>query len=236
MLLGPLVQPDLIAYEKHVVVGRRDVDATGCRYLAVLSVASREVPVQTRVAADAGARLAIGTPGNWSAPCKRGTSLSINRNMHPENIRRRPAAARPSASFEVQPSTIHGRGVFALADLEAGQNVGRYAGRRYPAGAIRPDWDGKVTYLFLLSDGTLIDGARGGNLTRHINHACRPNVEAVEVRDARGVLGIQVRTKRRIRRGEELLLDYALDIPDDDPSNYRCRCGDKTCRGSLAAN
>jgi len=163
--------------------------------------------------------------------------------MHPENIRRhpppatrQPPAAGPSAPLEVQPSPIHGRGVFAIADLKAGQNVGRYAGRRYPAGATRPDWDGKVTYPFLLSDGTLIDGARGGNLTRHINHACRPNVEAVEVRDARGVLGIQVRTKRRIRRGEELLLDYALDIPDDDPSNYRCRCGDKTCRGSLAAN
>ena len=156
--------------------------------------------------------------------------------MHPENTRRRPPAARPSARFEVQPSTIHGRGVFALADLKAGQNIGRYAGRRYPAGAIRPAWDGEVTYLFLLSDGTLIDGARGGNVTRHINHACRPNVEAVEVRDARGLLGIQVRTKRRIRRGEELLLDYALDILDDDPSSYRCRCGDKTCRGSLAAS
>ena len=155
--------------------------------------------------------------------------------MHPDKIRRRTNAGRPSAPCEVQPSTIHGQGVFAIADLKAGQNVGRYAGRRYPAGATRPDWDGKVTYLFLLSDGTLIDGARGGNLTRHINHACRPNVEAVEVRDARGVLGIQVRTKRRIRRGEELLLDYALDIPGDDPSNYRCRCGDKTCRGSLAA-
>jgi SET domain-containing protein len=156
--------------------------------------------------------------------------------MHSENTRRRTRTARPPAAVEVQRSTIHGWGVFAIADLEAGQNVGRYAGRRYPAGANRPDWDGKVTYLFLLSDGTLIDGARGGNFTRHINHACRPNVEAVEVLDARGVLGIEVRTKRRIRRGEELVLDYALDIPDGDPSDYRCLCGGNKCRGSLAAS
>jgi len=150
-----------------------------------------------------------------------------------KTLRRAPAA---SARLDILPSAIHGRGVFAVADLEAGLDVGRYAGRRYPAGTARPDWDGRVTYLFLLSDGTLIDGARGGNLTRHINHACRPNVEALEMRDRRGVLGIQLRTKRRIRRGEELLLDYALDIPDDDPSNYPCRCGDKACRGSLAAS
>jgi hypothetical protein len=143
------------------------------------------------------------------------------------------ATGRSFATIRVRPSTIHGFGVFAIADIAAGQNVGIYTGKRYP-GVARPAWDGKVTYLFLLSDGTLIDGARGGNVTRHINHACRPNVEAVELRDRRDRLRLQIRAKRLIRSGEELVLDYALDISNDDPSDYPCKCGDRKCRGSLA--
>ncbi len=144
-------------------------------------------------------------------------------------------ASRASAQIDVRPSSIHGLGVFALVDIEAGHNVGNYAGKRYASDVVRPDWDGQVTYLFALSDGTMIDGARGGNATRHINHSCHPNVEALEVTTPQGRLRIHIHAKRAIRAGEELLLDYSLVVDEEDPSAYPCRCGAKACRGSLVA-
>ena len=85
------------------------------------------------------------------------------------------------AHVEVRHSSVHGHGVFAARELPPGALVGVYAGRRYAVHeASAMTWDDGLTYLFGLSDGTLIDGAQGGNATRHLNHACEPNCEAVE--------------------------------------------------------
>lgn len=140
-----------------------------------------------------------------------------------------------STAVEVRQSEIHGQGVFALRALRAGEEVGHYTGRRYALDETDPAWDGNLTYLFGLSDGTVIDGAQGGNATRHINHACAPNVEAVERRAADDTLLLVVRTLRRIRADEELFLDYALVIDGDEPTGYPCACGTVECRGTMAA-
>ena len=138
-------------------------------------------------------------------------------------------------TVEVRRSDIHGRGVFALRALHAGEEVGHYTGRRYAPDESDAAWDGNLTYLFGLSDGSVIDGAQGGNATRHINHACAPNVEAVERRAADDTLHLVVRTLRRIQAGDELFLDYALVIDGDEPTGYPCACGTVECRGTMAA-
>lgn len=139
--------------------------------------------------------------------------------------------------IEVRQSAIHGYGVFAVRKLPAGALVGVYAGRRYAADeAADMVWDDRLTYLFGLSDGTVIDGADGGNATRHLNHACEPNCEAIEDYDDDGRLSVRIETLKAIAPGEELFLDYALDIDkQDDPADYPCRCGRAGCRGTLAA-
>lgn len=91
--------------------------------------------------------------------------------------------------------------------LRAGHRIGEYTGRRYPADQEDEIWDRGLTYLFRLLDGTTIDGAQGGNTTRHLNHACAPNVKAVERQLRNGTLVLTVRTLRRIRTGEEFFLD-----------------------------
>jgi SET domain-containing protein len=139
------------------------------------------------------------------------------------------------SAVEVRRSDVHGRGVFALRNLRAGEVIGHYAGRRYGPDDTHPGWNDQLTYLFGLSDGSVIDGAQGGNATRHINHACIPNVEAVERRGADDELLIVVRTIRAIQAGDELFLDYALVIDGDDPSDYPCACGTDACRGTMAA-
>jgi SET domain-containing protein len=145
------------------------------------------------------------------------------------------ATAKPLAAIEVRQSGVHGHGVFALRALRARQKIGTYTGRRYAPDQEHESWDQQLTYLFGLSDGSMIDGAQGGNETRHINHSCEPNVEAIEDSDDAGHLVITIRALRRIRAGEELFLDYALDVGGEDPAEYPCRCGSTHCRGTLLA-
>lgn len=140
-----------------------------------------------------------------------------------------------SDHIAVRESAIHGKGLFALREVPAGQVVGVYEGRRIPADA-QEEWDSGLTYLFRLSDGTLIDGRDGGNATRHINHSCEPNCAAYEVeRPDDGQLMIVIETTRTIAAGEELYLDYALEVDDTDASCFSCACGASRCRGSMVA-
>ena len=138
--------------------------------------------------------------------------------------------------LEVRHSDIHGIGTFARRGMPPGHFVGTYEGRRYaPTEENDRPWDHCLTYVFGLSDGTLIDGAEGGNATRHINHSCAPNCQAREEADDDGQLHIVIRTRRRIRMGEELFIDYRLDVGGADPADYACRCGAAACRGTMAA-
>jgi SET domain-containing protein len=90
------------------------------------------------------------------------------------------------------------------------------------------------TFLFGLSDGRVIDGSRGGNSARWLNHACAPNCETVE--DAGRIF---IHTIRPIEAGEELFIEYLLTT--DDPSDedvraqYTCRCAAVGCRQSMLA-
>ncbi len=145
------------------------------------------------------------------------------------------ATMRPLDGVEVRTSGVHGHGVFAARPIKAREEIGRYAGRRYPPGHLDDAWDDRLTYLFGLSDGSTIDGAQGGNATRHLNHACEPNVEAVEEYGSSNQLLIVIRTTRPIVAGEELFLDYALEVDGDDPAAYPCACGSAQCRGTLVA-
>jgi len=137
---------------------------------------------------------------------------------------------------EVRGSGIHGRGLFAIQDIAPTQHIGIYEGRRYAGvNCDDKDRDQVLTYVFGLSDGTFIDGGEDGNATRHINHSCEPNCVAYEIEDDRGQLSVAIEALRAIRCGEELFLDYALDVGDEDPFNYACRCGAPRCRGSMVA-
>jgi SET domain-containing protein len=134
----------------------------------------------------------------------------------------------------VRRSPVHGSGLFALRDIAAGQHIGVYEGRRFSPDAER-EWDPRLVYAFRLSDGTVVDGSEGGNESRHINHSCEPNCAAYEVEHEDGSLAIVIETLRFVQRGEELSLDYALDVDQADERDFPCRCGAATCRGTMVA-
>ncbi len=139
-------------------------------------------------------------------------------------------------TIEVRQSLVHGQGAFAARSVRGGAPIGRYTGRRYTAEQIEGrDWNNARTYAFGLSDGSLIDGSEGGNATRHINHSCTPNCVAYEIEDEDGALSIEIEALRRIQPGEELFLDYSLDIAGEPSAEYPCACGAEECRGTMAA-
>jgi SET domain-containing protein len=141
--------------------------------------------------------------------------------------------------ISVRRSAVHGRGVFALAPIQAGDLISEYGGAVVPwPEAVEAYQTGDAedghTFFFDLGDGHVIDGNRGGNSARWINHGCDPNCEAV-VEDRTVVIS----ALREIGPGDELLLDYSLQlsgrISKAERAMYTCRCGAATCRGTMLA-
>jgi SET domain-containing protein len=149
-----------------------------------------------------------------------------------------PRAARP-AIYEVRESPVHGKGVFALRPIGAGERIIEYRGERITwddATARAAARGGPVnhTFYFSLADGNVIDGGRRGNDARWINHACEPNCEAYED-DGR----VYIHALRDIDAGEELNYNYAL-IYDERHTPalkrlFACRCGTPACSGTMLA-
>ncbi len=141
--------------------------------------------------------------------------------------------------IQVRRSGVHGKGVFALRPIAAGETIVEYKGeviswkealRRHPHD---PD-DPNHTFFFHIDDKRVIDAGVDGNAARWINHACDPNCEADE-QDGR----VFIKALRKLREGEELFYDYGLTI--DEPytkklkREYACRCGAANCRGTMLA-
>jgi SET domain-containing protein len=80
-------------------------------------------------------------------------------------------------------SAIHGNGMFSVAAIKKGERLIEYKGERRTHEQVDADSGGDVesghTFLFTLNDEYVIDGARGGNSARWINHSCSPNCEAL---------------------------------------------------------
>jgi DnaJ-class molecular chaperone len=106
------------------------------------------------------------------------------------------------------------------------------------AGAGQPGFgvlaeDGR-TFFFGLDDRHVIDGARGGNSARWLNHCCQPNCEA-EQKGRR----VFIRALADIMTGEELFIDYLLDVKGHRTAAVKklhaCRFGALHCRGTMLA-
>jgi SET domain-containing protein len=151
-----------------------------------------------------------------------------------------PAAGSNGRRIQVRRSGVHGKGVFALQPIAAGQRVIEYTGeviswpeaqRRHPHDPADPHH----TFFFHIDEQRVIDAKVGGNAARWINHACDPNCEAEETPEGR----IFIKSLRDLQPGEELFYDYGLVIDERlTPSlkrQYACRCGSPDCRGTMLA-
>ena len=152
-----------------------------------------------------------------------------------------PAGAAPSRNFvRVGRSRIEGKGVFAKRRIPWGTRVIEYTGVRVPIATLLTGVTRGAparVYVFRLSASTAIDGARGGSAARFINHSCEPNCDAYVFDDR-----VYIYAMQDIARGDELTLDYQLGPVIHGPragarakALFACRCGAKTCRGTMLA-
>ena len=127
--------------------------------------------------------------------------------------------------LSIRESKIHSRGVYAEEQTPANRKVIEYTGERINRRETKRRGDGPITYLFTLDDYWTLDGAVGGSGAEIINHCCDPNVRAWNTRGH-----ILYMSKRIIRRGEELTIDYrfARNI-----ERVPCKCGSPKCRGVI---
>jgi len=150
------------------------------------------------------------------------------------------ALGSPSPPVVVRRSRIQGRGVFATRRIAEGERIIEYTGERltHDEADERCSDDESMrrhhTFLFAVDDKWCIDGGRGGNESRYINHSCEPNCEVVISRRR-----VFVHALRDIEPGEEILYDYWYLTDEgydweDLRRIYPCRCGAPTCRGTLA--
>jgi hypothetical protein len=131
-----------------------------------------------------------------------------------------------SPKAQVRSSPIHGRGLFATAEFQAGEIVcvkGGYIFDRATlaalTGVMGPSEIQIAEDLFI--GPRRLDERDGGMIFS--NHSCDPNI---------GIEGqIVFVALRAIAAGEELTHDWATT--DDDDYTMECRCGAASCRGTI---
>lgn len=168
--------------------------------------------------------------------------MSQAKSKNPPAVRTaHPASAAPAGGrrTQVRDSGVHGKGVYAVRPLKAGDVVLEYKGEiitwqealdRHPHDPEQPNH----TFYFHLDDGHVIDGKHQGNSAKWINHSCEPNLEAEQQGDR-----VFLHALRDITPGEELFFDYGLVIDSRiTPTlkkEYACWCGTPSCRGTMLA-
>lgn len=129
--------------------------------------------------------------------------------------------------LELIPSSIHRHGVITREKITARSYVIEYTGKLLNRKEHKTlsDSNPEFTYTWQINDYWSIDGAEGGSGAEFINHSCNPNLR-VRFHGKR-VFYVAI---RRIKKGEELTIDYNFD-PSDDP--VFCLCKTKQCRGTI---
>ncbi len=117
-----------------------------------------------------------------------------------------------------------GLGLFARHDFAKGDFVIAYTGTRLTTA--QADAKGG-RYLFALDDNFTIDGSARENIARYINHACKPNCEAIIEEYAATDKRIMIYAITAIAAGEELTFDYGAEYFNDFIAPQGCRCA--TC-------
>lgn len=132
-----------------------------------------------------------------------------------------------SPKTEVRESKIHGRGLFATADIAKDEIVAVKGGHIIDRKTLRE----KITPVFGPVEIQIDDDLYIAPVTKeerefsmlYSNHSCDPNL---------GVRGeITFASMRDIRAGEELTHDWAMT--DDDIYSIECNCGASNCRKIL---
>ena len=108
----------------------------------------------------------------------------------------RPAALLP---FEVRDSGIHGKGLFATADIPADTHIVTIEGR--------PTRRDGTYVIWTVEEGEQPEGFLITNDAKYVNHSRKPNAAFYD---------LELWSLRRIRKGEEITHHYGADWNEID--------------------
>jgi uncharacterized protein len=150
------------------------------------------------------------------------------------------AAGRPrrtgvwvDARLRVHESAIEGRGLFAMADIDAGTTVIRLGGRLVSTAELEhlfqvADSDPSAPYVDTITvDEDVHLVLPSGTAGHFANHSCDPNLWHVGP--------YEIATRRHIRCDEEVTIDYATHSGAPGFS-MTCACGSTLCRGVVESD
>lgn len=143
-----------------------------------------------------------------------------------------------SSKVEVRDSGVHGWGWFATEDIPSGEIIFRpYSdGGKFDHKLDEIlSWPTKRRRAFFKISYQVDDETYNGYHSEtecteeqrkdwHLNHSCDPNVWYLD-KDL-------IATRRDIRKGEELVYDYATSQANEK-MNMKCDCGTAECRGNI---
>lgn len=147
---------------------------------------------------------------------------------------------RPDRLYVLRRSPKHGRGAFAAVRIRRGTRIIEYTGERITHAEADARYDDDAmeqhhTLLMIVNRKWVLDAAVGGNDARFINHSCEPNCEIVVERGR-----VFIDAIADIAPGVEIAYDYAYEREEGDDDEvaarrYPCRCGARSCRGTILA-
>lgn len=134
-------------------------------------------------------------------------------------------------------SKVHGWGVYAVEQINAGDLIIEYRGeiignavadkreKEYEAAKLDD-------YMFRIDAYTVCDATLLGNVARYINASCSPNcyTQIITAGDSKRIV---IYAKRDIKCGEELCYDYKFALEFDPAKRIPCHCGSADCRGFM---
>jgi len=127
-------------------------------------------------------------------------------------------------------SKIDGKGVFATKDIKEGEVVTIWGGivvtiDEFKAGKGMPHTNVGIDEGIFLAEPPDIDPDNMG-VDEYTNHSCDPNLWLQDE--------ITLIAKRDIKAGEELTMDYAVELADASYVMKKpCNCGAKNCRKTI---
>ena len=128
--------------------------------------------------------------------------------------------------FEVRPSDVAGRGLFATARIRARSKLGELTGEHISTREARRRAKGlRRIAIVEFDEGGAIDASVGGNEFQYTNHSCAPNAFIRRIHKR-----VEIYALRNIAPGEEITCDYG---ETQHEGTLPCRCGAPNCRGYL---
>lgn len=129
----------------------------------------------------------------------------------------------PEIYFPVQVKrSSAGLGLFAKANIPKGRRVMEYGGWLITVKE-GDDLEDRNRYVFNVNARWDLDGSPRWNTTRYINHACRPNCEAIMVGNR-----VMITAIKNIQAGDEITYDYGKEYFNGYIKPLGCRCASCT--------